>query len=260
MPAKVICIASQKGGVGKTTTAVSLAHGLSQRGKRVLLIDLDPQGQAATDLGRNPEPGAFHLLTMGSSPQETGFVQSWVRFTGRDGLHLLPGDRQTLSAQMVLNALDKPISAIRQSISCFFKDGPEYILFDTAPSVGGIQERAVWAADLVIVPTATEFLSVDGLGKMLRQLSALQEQKKWRGSLLGILPTFYDEQARESQATLENLRERFEASLLPPIHRATLLRESAALGRTIFEVDPLCRAAKEYQALTQHVLKFERAR
>jgi len=253
---KVICIANQKGGVGKTTTAVSLAHGLSQKGRRVLLIDLDPQGQSATALGRNPEPGAFYLLTMGSTPQETTFVQSWVRFSGREGLYLLPGDQQTMAAQTVLNAQDKPISAIRQSIQRFFKDGLHYILFDTAPSVGGIQERAVWAADLVIVPTATEFLSADGVSKVLRMMSILQEKKNWRGNLLGILPTFYDEQTRESKATMEKLQEKFDASVLPPIHRSTLLRECAAEGKTIFEMDGLCRAAKQYQALTQHVMKF----
>jgi len=256
MPTKVICIANQKGGVGKTTTAVSLAHGLSQKGRRVLLIDLDPQGQSATALGRSPEPGAFYLLTMGNTPQETTFVQSWVRFSGREGLYLLSGDQQTMAAQMVLNAQDKPISAIRQSIQRFFKDGLHYILFDTAPSVGGIQERAVWASDLVIVPSATEFLSADGVPKMLLMMSVLQEKKNWRGNLLGILPTFYDEQSRESKATMENLRERFDASVLSPIHRTTLLRECSAEGRTIFEVDALCRVAKEYEALTQQVLKF----
>jgi chromosome partitioning protein len=256
MSTKVICIANQKGGVGKTTTAVSLAHGLSQKGRRVLLIDLDPQGQSATALGRSPEPGAFYLLTMGNTPQETTFVQSWVRFSGREGLYLLPGDQQTMAAQTVLNAQDKPISAVRQSIQRFFKEGLHYIIFDTAPSVGGIQERAVWASDLVIVPTATEFLSAEGVSKVLLMLSVLQEKKNWRGNLLGILPTFYDEQTRESKATMEDLRERFDASVLPSIHRATLLRECAAEGRTIFEVDPLCRAAKEYQALTQQVLKF----
>ena len=256
MPTKVICIANQKGGVGKTTTAVSLAHGLSQKGRRVLLIDLDPQGQSATALGRSPEPGAFYLLTMGMAPQETTFVQSWVRFSGREGLYLLPGDQQTMAAQTVLNAQDKPISAIRHSINRFFKEGLHYIIFDTAPSVGGIQERAVWASDLVIVPTATEFLSADGVSKVLLMMSILQEKKNWRGNLLGILPTFYDEQTRESKATMDALRERFDASVLPPIHRATLLRECAAEGQTIFEVDPLCRAAKEYQALTQLVMKF----
>ena len=253
---KVICIANQKGGVGKTTTAVSLAHGLSQKGRRVLLIDLDPQGQSATALGRSPEPGVFYLLTMGMTQQETTFVQSWVRFSGREGLYLLPGDQQTMAAQTVLNAQDQPISAIRHSINRFFKDGPHYIIFDTAPSVGGIQERAVWASDLVIVPTATEFLSADGVGKVLLMMSILQEKKNWRGNLLGILPTFYDEQTRESKATIEDLRERFDASVLAPIHRATLLRECAAQGQTIFETDPLCRAAKEYQALTQLVMKY----
>jgi chromosome partitioning protein len=114
----------------------------------------------------------------------------------------------------------------------------------------------VWASDLVIIPTATEFLSADGVGKVIQMLSVLQGKKHWRGNLLGILPTFYDEQTRESKATIENLRERFERSLLAPIHRSTLLRECAAEGRTIFEFDPLCRAAKEYQALTQLVMKF----
>jgi chromosome partitioning protein len=161
-----------------------------------------------------------------------------------------------MAAQTVLNAQDKPISAIRHSINRFFKEGLHYIIFDTAPSVGGIQERAVWASDLVIVPTATEFLSADGVSKVLLMMSILQEKKNWRGNLLGILPTFYDEQTRESKATMDALRERFDASVLPPIHRATLLRECAAEGQTIFEIDPLCRAAKEYQALTQLVMKF----
>ncbi len=256
MMTKIICVANQKGGVGKTTTAVSLAHGLSQKGRRVLLIDLDPQGQCATALGRSPEPAAFYLLTMGNTPQETAFVQSWVRLTGRAGLYLLPGDQQTMAAQTVLNAQDQPISSIRRSISRFFKEGLHYVIFDTAPSVGGIQERAVWASDLVIVPTATEFLSADGLAKVLHMMSILQEKKNWRGNLLGILPTFYDEQTRESKATMEDLHERFNASVLEPIHRSTLLRECAAQGQTIFEMDPLCRAAKEYQALTQLVMKF----
>jgi len=256
MSTKVICIANQKGGVGKTTTAVSLAHGLVQKGRRVLLIDLDPQGQSATALGRRPEPGVFYLLTMGTTPQETTFVQSWMRFSGREGLYYFPGDQQTMAAQTVLNAQDQPISAIRNSVSRFFKDGLHYIIFDTAPSVGGVQERAVWASELVIVPTATEFLSADGVSKVLHMMSILQEKKNWRGNLLGILPTFYDEQTRESKATMDALQERFKNSILPPIHRATILRECAAEGQTIFEVDPLCRAAKEYQALTQLVMKF----
>ncbi len=256
MSTTIICIANQKGSVGKTTTAVSLAHGLTLNGKKVLLIDLDPQGQCATALGRSPEPGAFYLLTMGVTPQETTFVQSWVRFSGREGLYLLPGDQQTMAAQTVLGAQHQPISAIRYAISRFFREGLHYIIFDTAPSVGGIQERAVWASDLVLVPTATKFLSADGLAKVLHMMSVLQVKKNWRGNLLGILPTFYDEQTRESKATVDDLHERFNRGVLEPIHRSTLLRECAAQGQTIFEIDPLCRAAKQYQALTQFVMKY----
>ena len=193
---------------------------------------------------------------MGMTQPETAFVKSWVRFSGREGLYFLPGDQQTMAAQTVLNAQVQPISAIRHSINRFFRDTQHYIIFDTAPSVGGIQERAVWAADLVIVPTATEFLSADGVSKVLHMMSILQEKRNWRGKLLGILPTFYDEQTRESKATMDTLRECFHVSLLAPIHRATLLRECAAEGKTIFEMDPLCRASKEYEALTQFVMMF----
>ncbi|MBT3315978.1 MAG: ParA family protein [Anaerolineae bacterium] len=256
MSTKVICIANQKGGVGKTTTAVSLAHGLALRGKQVLLIDLDPQGQSATALGRNPESGVFYLLTMGSSAQETNFVQSWVRSSGRDGLYLYPGDQQTMAAQTVLNAQNQPVSSIRSAIKRFFREGLNYIIFDTAPSVGGIQERAVWASDLVIVPTATEFLSAEGVGKVAHMMSILQQKKGWKGALLGILPTFYDAQTRESKITNQALKERFGESVLAPIHRATILRECAASGKTIFEYDEKCRSAKEYMSLAKLVTKF----
>jgi chromosome partitioning protein len=256
MPTKVICIANQKGGVGKTTTAVSLAHGLALRGKQVLLIDMDPQGQAATALGCSPEPGVFYLLTMGASAQEATFIRSWVRLSGREGLFLLAGNQQTMAAQTLLNAQDQPVSSIRNSISRFLKDGPHYVIFDTAPSVGGIQERAVWAADLVIVPTATEFLSADGVSQVVRMMSILEHKKAWKGSLLGILPTFYDEHTRESKITMQVLQEHFGGSLLDTIHRATLLRECAAEGKTIFERSPGSRPAREYQALTGLVMKF----
>ena len=169
MKSKVVCITNQKGGVGKTTTAVSLANGLSRKGKTVLLIDLDPQGQVATALGMNPEPGAFYLLTMGQSRQETGFVRQWIRQTGRENLWIIAGSQETMAAQTVLNAQNKLVSHIREAVHPLMGSSPanpkgfDYLIFDTAPSVGGIQERAIWAADLVLVPTATEYLSIDGV-------------------------------------------------------------------------------------------------
>lgn len=261
MKPKVICVTNQKGGVGKTTTAVSLAHGLTRKGKAVLLIDLDPQGQAATALGMGPEPGAFYLLTLGRTPQEVGFVQQWVRHTGRENLWLLAGSQETMAAQTVLNAANKPVSHIREAIipimtRALGEKALDYVLFDTAPSVGGIQERAIWASDLVLIPTATEFLSVDGVKKVSDTMLVLQNDKAWRGALLGVLPTFYDEQTRESASAFNDLQHGFGERVLAPIHRATLLRECAAEGVTIFEKDSRSRAAEEYRAVVDRVLRY----
>jgi chromosome partitioning protein len=256
MKTKVIAVCNQKGGVGKTTTAVSLAAGLARKGRECLLIDLDPQGQSATSLGLSPEPGAFYLLTMGTAPNENAFVKQYVRNTGREHLWLLAGDQTTMAAQTVLNAQEKPISAIQQAISRFMKNGLHYLIFDTAPSVGGIQERAIWAADLVVIPTSTEYLSTDSVRKIADTILYLQQEKAWKGALLGILPTFYHDQLREHRAAMDDLRQGFGKHLLPPIHRSTLLSECPGESKTIFEKDPDSRSACEYQTLVERVLKF----
>ncbi|MCJ7432248.1 MAG: ParA family protein, partial [Anaerolineales bacterium] len=195
-----IVIANQKGGVGKTTSASSLAHGLALRNRRVLLVDFDPQGQCATALGINQEPGVFNALVNTRSD-----IHQWVRDTDRTGLNLLPGDRSTATAQIVINAENRPINSIRLLFKPLGKEY-DYILFDTAPSVGGIQERAIYAADLALIPTATEFLSRDGLAQMMELLTALRSQHNWSGKLAGILPTFYDDQTSESRESLAELK------------------------------------------------------
>ena len=245
----IIVIANQKGGVGKTTTAVSIAHGLALRDQRILLVDFDPQGHCATSLAVNPEPGVFNALI---NPRSE--IRQWVRDTTRAGLDLLPGDRSTATAQIVINAENQPIASIHLLFMPLAKDY-DYIIFDTAPSVGGIQERAIYAADVVLIPTATEFLSMDGLAQMMELLAILKANWHWSGKLLGILPTFYDTQTSESHKSLSELREGFGESVLNPIHRATVLRECAAEGKTIFEIAPASRAACEYEELTGEILK-----
>jgi chromosome partitioning protein len=244
-----IAIANQKGGVGKTTTAISLAHGLALRDRRVLLVDLDPQGQCATSLAIDSEAGVFNVLV---NPRAD--MHQWIRDTTRSSLDLLPGDRSTATAQIVINAENRPIDSIQSLFKSMTRDY-ECIIFDTAPSVGGIQERALYAADLVLIPTATEFLSMDGLAQMMELLALLRDKWYWNGKLLGILPTFYDTQTSESHKSLLELREGFGESVLNPIHRATVLRECAAEGKTIFEMAPASRAACEYEELTGEVLK-----
>jgi chromosome partitioning protein len=253
MKTQIVAIANQKGGVGKTCTTINLAYGLASRGKQVLILDFDPQGQAATALGLNTEPCVYYFLLMGT--QDLNIVKQWIRFTGRENLWLMPGNKETSTAQLVMASQERSISYIRDLLKPLMRDGLDYIVCDTAPSLGGVQERALWAADLVIVPSATDFSSSDGVGKVIDTVRHLVE-KGWGGSLLGILPTFYDD-TRESRSTLTDLQEAFSDRVLTPIHRATILRECFADGKSIFEKSPDCRAAQEYASLVTRLLEVK---
>ena len=254
---KIVTIANQKGGVGKTTTVINLGHGLAQMGKNVLVVDLDPQGQCATSLGMKPEEGAYYLLTMGVKPQETQFIKQYVRNTGRENLWLIPGDQTTNAAQTVINAREYPVSWIRDTLARFTGNGHlDYIILDTAPSVGGIQERALWAADLAVIPSSTEYLATDGVKKVARTLVSLQREKGWQGALIGVLPTMFRGQLNEHKASIDELNKGFPGKVLEPIHRATTLSECPGEAKTIFKKDPESRSADEYSAFVKEVYRY----
>ena len=128
----------------------------------------------------------------------------------------------------------------------------DWVVIDTGPSVSLLQDAALWAADLVVIPSAVDYLSSAGLAELVRELTAMQ-CRGWKGRLLGVVPTFYDEVTRESEWNLKSLRYTFGDLALDPIHRSTLLRECAAEGRTVWEVEPEGRAAQEYGALVWRV-------
>jgi len=243
-----IAIANQKGGVGKSTTAVNLGHGLTGKGKTVLIVDCDPQGQSAALLGIQQEPGLFNLL-IAEMP-----INQVIRSTNRKGLDIIPSDKKTASAQVTLAAQRTPITYIQDALKPIQKKY-DYVIFDTAPSIGDIMGAALFAADYVLIPSAVDFLSSDGVIKLMDTLRDIKKDYGWTGKLLGIIPTFYDGSTRESQAILNELTEKFKDGVLNPIHRATILRECAAYGQTIFEFDKDSRSAQEYINLIDYVLE-----
>ena len=248
---RTIVIGNQKGGQGRTTTTVTLGHGLAMRGKRVLLVDTDPQGQVATFLGLRQESGLFDLL-VGGRPLTDVMRSADTDDLDRAGLRVIPGDKRTATAQAVLVAEGFKLDCLAKTL---MRTQADYAIIDTSPSVGSLQEAAIYAADWLICPCAVDYAATEGLTGIVATLRAVK-QRGGRCQLLGVLPTFYDQVTNESAATLAQLVEHFVEAAWPPIHRATVLRECAAEGLTIFEKAPTSRAAQEYGELVGRVLSY----
>jgi len=246
----VISVINSKGGVAKSTTAVCLAHGLALRDKRTLLMDLDPQGAVASLLGMNQEQCVFDLLV--SKPSDLKTEQA-IRASGRKNLYIIPGNRRTATAQAVLTADKEPLTYLRDRVKDIAADY-DFMIIDTAPGLGDLLYMALRMSDYYLTPSACDFLSSEGIFRIQDIIKAIKEREDYAPRWLGILPTYYDH-TKESAATIEDLRKHFDKQILQPIHRATILREAAAAGLTIFEQDRKSRAAEEYNQLIDYVLQ-----
>jgi chromosome partitioning protein len=285
---RVLGITNYKGGVGKTTAAVNIAHGLALRGKRVLAIDLDPQGTLAVRLGLDEDIAVHSLLTLNvEKPVVAEYVRSLVLPSNRENLWILPGNKRT--SEGLIRLLRKPVAYMRWALeTVFFTGDYDYIVLDTMPSELEEEEdapnSALWAADMVLIPVQPNTDSMRGGKKLwdeLERISKLEDDteptsyrgkslkdlhlkdpadllklKRWRGVALGLMLNQFEEGRSASKEAWELLCQVFSQDLLfGPIHRAAIFEQIAGMGKTIFEREPQGRGAKEYHQVVSKILK-----
>jgi len=241
-----IAVALAKGGVGKTTSAVSLASGLALRGKRVLLVDVDTQGQAGRSLGVKVAAGLGELaLEEASADDAISSVRQnlWLLSGGRSlsGLKMTINKREFGGEQTLAEALE-PL------------DGKyEYVILDTAPGWDTLTVNVLFYAQEVLSPVSLEILTLQGLMDFSSHLSAIQRyHPKLR--LKYVLPTFFDRRVRKSEEILAQLQAYFGNQLCAPIRYNVRLSEAPGYGQTIYEYAPHSPGAEDYLKLTERVL------
>jgi len=254
MSAKVIAVANQKGGVGKTTTAVNLSTALAACGMGVLLVDFDPQGNASTGLGVDAEARELNSYRLITGEQQTAEA---VVATQVPGLSLIPATMDLSAAEVELSPVEKREYRLAAKLA-EVADNFDYILIDCPPSLGLLTVNALCSAHTVIVPLQCEFYALEGLAQLTQTITTVQTGLNRDLALQGIVLTMYDTRNKLSEMVEADVRAHFGAAVYQTvIPRNVRISEAPSFGQPILMYDLKCAGAQAYAALAAELLKQE---
>jgi len=254
---RVFAIANQKGGVGKTTTAINLAAALAANDIRVLVIDSDPQGNATSGLGvtKDPDKPSLYHVVLGDVP-----IKDAIRPTDFEGLDLITADKNLIGSNLEMVDLPKREFRLREKIA-EIRDDYHFILIDCPPALDLLTLNALLASDSVLVPIQCEFFALEGVSELMDTIERIRESFQHPLAIEGILLTMYDDRTNLTRQVAADLREFFQDDVFKTIiPRSVRLAEAPSFGKPILTYDPRSKGAESYIKLAKEILDHEQTR